>query len=181
MTNECDNTPRDGSLAPVYPLAVQAVKAGDVELLKRLLLERPNLANARSEQGRTLLHHVCDWPGHFPFETETVLTLISSGADVNARAIDPEKGETSLQWAASSNDVSMAEMLIKSGASVNGLDNDFRPLAQALYYGWLDVAEMLVKQGATVTLEFAAGLGAYFLWSGWKPASPFRSAHRAYQ
>ncbi|HEX7064532.1 MAG TPA: ankyrin repeat domain-containing protein [Bacillales bacterium] len=159
MTCKLDVLPQDHRLAGVYSAAFRAVKTGDSEALTNLLGENPDLANARSLQGRTLLNHLCDWPGHFPNEVEIGRVLINAGADINARAIDPNKGETSLQWAVSSNDVAMVEFLIESGASVNGLDGDFRPLAQALFYGCREVAEALVTQGATVNLEFAAGLG----------------------
>ncbi|MCZ8513279.1 ankyrin repeat domain-containing protein [Paenibacillus filicis] len=161
-----DDIPQDGDLAEVFPAAVRAVRTGDVELLAELLHEYPGLANARSMKGRTLLNHACDWPGHFPRVVETGRLLIASGADVNARAGDPDKGETPLQWAVSSNDVPMAELLIESGASVNGLDHDLRPLAQSLFYGNHEVAEMLVRRGAAMTLEFAAGLGRIDLLPG---------------
>ncbi|MFC6229799.1 ankyrin repeat domain-containing protein [Paenibacillus allorhizosphaerae] len=148
-----------GELAEVFTSAVQAVKTGGVESLIQLLREHPELAYARSQKGRTLLNHLCDWPGHFPREFETGRALIAAGADVNALAIDPDRGETSLQWAVSANDVAMAELLIDCGAAVDGLNGDLRPLAQALFYGCREAAEMLVRRGATVTLEFAAGLG----------------------
>lgn len=159
MAKNCDDTTNIHALADVFPIAVQAIKSGDVENLMLLLTEHPDLANACSLQGRTLLNHLCDWPGNFPREIESGRVLIDAGADINARAIDPAVGETSLQWAVSSNDVAMAEFLIDSGASVNGLHNDLRPLAQALFYRCIEVAEVLVKRGANMTLEFAAGLG----------------------
>ncbi|CAG7614184.1 hypothetical protein PAESOLCIP111_01684 [Paenibacillus solanacearum] len=148
-----------GELGERFASAVHAVKTGDVQTLERLLHEHPELAHARSQKGRTLLNHLCDWPGHFPRELETGRALLAAGADVNARAVDPDTGETSLQWAVSSNDAAMAELLIDNGASADGLDGDMRPLAQALFYGCRDAAEMLVRRGAVVTLEFAAGLG----------------------
>lgn len=154
-----DNIPQDTQFADSYPAAVRAVKTGDVELLECLLNEHPGLANARSRQGRTLLNHLCDWPGHFPRELESGQLLITCGADIHARAGDPDTGETPLQWAVSSNDVSMVDLLIELGSPVNGLNQDFRPLAQALFYGNREAAELLMKRGATITLEFAAGLG----------------------
>jgi len=122
-----DSVAQDAALADVFPIAVQAVKTGDVELLIRLLRERPTLANARSQQGRTLLHHLCDWPGHLPRARETGRVLLAAEADVNARAIDQEKGETALQWAASCDDSALAELLIDAGASVDGLNDEGRP------------------------------------------------------
>lgn len=154
-----DSSPQNEALADVFPLAVQAVKTGDVETLIRHLAERPELANARSQQGRTLLHHLCDWPGHFQREEETGRALIAVGADVNARAIDPAKGETALQWAASCDDSSLADLLIDVGTPVDGLDDDRRPLAQAIWYECQQVAETLVRRGATLDLELAAGMG----------------------
>lgn len=159
MADQWDDAARDDELADVYPVAVRAVKTGEVTTLRQLLREHPALANARSTQGRTLLNHVCDWPGNFPRELETARLLLAVGANINARAIDPESGETSLQWAASSNDTAMIRLLVESGASANGLHDDCRPLAQALYYRCRDAAELLVRLGAVVTLEFAAGLG----------------------
>jgi len=154
-----DDSPRDAALAGVFPAAVRAVKTGDVERLRRLLGERPELANACSQHGRTLLHHLCDWPGHWPREAETARALFAAGADVNARSGDPEAGETALQWAASSDDAAMAELLLDAGAPVDGLNDDRRPLAQALWYGCEQVAATLVRRGAALDLELAAGLG----------------------
>jgi len=154
-----DDLPRDGALADVFPVAVRAVKTGDVETLTRLLREHPTLANARALRGRTLLHHLCDWPGHCPRERETGLVLIRAGADVNARAGDPEKGETALQWAASCDDAVLAELLIDAGTPVDGLGDDRRPLTQAIWYECPQVAETLVRKGAALDLELAAGMG----------------------
>ncbi|HEU5140788.1 MAG TPA: ankyrin repeat domain-containing protein [Bacillales bacterium] len=183
MPSKLDDLPQDHTLVGVYPTAFRAVKTGDAETLTNLLSENPDLANARSQQGRTLLNHLCDWPGHFPNEVEIGRVLIDAGADINARAIDPDSGETSLQWAVSSNDVIMAEFLIESGASVNGLDDDLRPLAQALFYGCSEVAASLVRKGATVNLEFAAGLGRDDLIPGFFNSNhhlhPHAGAHTA--
>ena len=154
-----DSIPQDAALADVFPIAVRAVKTGDVETLTRLLHEYPTLANARALRGRTLLHHLSDWPGHCPRERETGLVLIRAGADVNVRAGDPEKGETALQWAASCDDVILAELLIDAGTPVDGLNDDRRPLTQAIWYECQKVAETLVRRGAALDLELAAGMG----------------------
>jgi ankyrin repeat protein len=154
-----DDLPRDGALADVFPVAVRAVKTGDVETLTRLLREHPTLANARALRGRTLLLHLCDWPGHYPREAETGQALIRAGADVNARAGDEDAGETALQWAASCDDAVLAELLIDAGTPVDGLNDDRRPLTQAIWYECQQVAETLVRRGAALDLELAAGMG----------------------
>lgn len=159
MTEFSDDKTAENGLSDAFPDAVRALKTGDVERLARLLDEHGGLANARSLKGRTLLHHLCDWPGHFPRELECGRLLLAAGADIAARTIDPDIGETALQWAVSSNDVPMAEWLIDNGASVNGQNDDLRPLAQALFYGNREAADMLERRGAVLTLEFAAGLG----------------------
>src|SRR5919202_2567329 len=64
-----------------------------------------------------------------------------------------------MQWAVSANDVPVAEALIDAGAPIDGVNDDRRPLAQALFYGQAAAAELLVRRGATIDLEFAAGLG----------------------
>lgn len=150
---------QDAALAQeVFPSAVSAVKTGDVETLARLLLEHPALAYARCD-GSTLLNHLASWPGHYPREAETGLALIRAGVEVNARAGDPEKGETALQWAASSDDVVLAELLLDAGTPVDGVGDDLRPLTQAIWYECPQVAALLVRRGATLDLELAAALG----------------------
>ena len=103
----------------------QAIRAGDVDELKRLLTATPGLALARIVDtggvARTLLHVVTDWPGHFPNGAATVEVLANAGADVNARAVTPDAtkpAETPLHWAASSDDVAVLDALLDKGADI---------------------------------------------------------------
>ncbi|MBO7748900.1 ankyrin repeat domain-containing protein [Paenibacillus sp. MWE-103] len=154
-----DDRPVDERLQERYGAAYRAVKNGEPERLRTLLAAQPELAAARSVQGRTLLHHLCDWPGHYPHRLETARILIDAGADVNACAIDPAGGETALQWAASNDDAAMAAFLLDAGAPVDGLDDDRRPLAQAIWYGCGNVRDLLLRRGAALDLELAAAVG----------------------
>jgi hypothetical protein len=64
-----------------------AVRGGDVDLVRRLLADHPDLARARFEaRGGTsaALHFVTDWPGYFPNGPQVVRILIEAGADPNA-------------------------------------------------------------------------------------------------
>lgn len=93
-----------------------AIHAGDVDALRRLLADDPELATARlgdddpEGMSRSLLHVATDWPGHFPNGPETVAALVAAGADVNARFRGPHE-ETPLHWAASSDDVAVLDAL----------------------------------------------------------------------
>src|SRR5918995_7498971 len=99
-----------GADDPLAVAAIEAIHAGDVEVLRRLLAEHPELASARVESeecqdepgaARSLLHVVTDWPGHFPSGAAMVAVLVEAGADPNARFAGPHT-ETPLHWAASS-------------------------------------------------------------------------------
>ncbi|QHW31312.1 hypothetical protein GZH47_10890 [Paenibacillus rhizovicinus] len=158
-SNDIDDQAAEAGLLTSYRAAYHAVKQGEAERLRELLAAHPGLAQARSVQGRTLLHQLCDWPGHYPRQLETARVLVEAGADVNARAIDPERGETALQWAASNDDAVMAGFLIDAGAPVDGLNDDRRPLAQSVWYGCRKVTELLLQRGAALDLELAAAVG----------------------
>ena len=72
--------------------AVEAIHTGDIDGLKRLLQEYPELATVRlgtEQMTRTLLHVVTDWPGHFLNGAAIVHALVDAGADVNARFTGP--------------------------------------------------------------------------------------------
>src|ERR1017187_6700026 len=67
----------------------RAIRGGDVAVLARLLEAEPDLAASRLNGiagGRTPLHIVSDWPGHFPNGPAVVALLIGAGADPNDRA-----------------------------------------------------------------------------------------------
>jgi hypothetical protein len=94
---------------PLAVAAVEAIHAGDVGALRRLLSEHPDLATAllgdqdhANDVGmtRTLLHMVTDWPGTFLTRGDGC-GLGRGRADMNARFTGPHT-ETPLHWAASS-------------------------------------------------------------------------------
>jgi ankyrin repeat protein len=154
------------------PLAIAttgAIQSGNLDELEQLLTEHPELANSRitrrdacGEQSRSLLHIATDWPGHFPDVTATVRLLIAARADVNARFAGAH-GETPLHWAASSDDVDVADVLMDAGADLDVLGGSIvggTPLDNAVGYGCWHVARRLVERGARVDrLWHAAALG----------------------
>ena len=158
--------PSDGQVAVELLLAV---RAGDVAAIQRLLRNDPALASARlfgKDGGAgTPLHLVTDWPGYFPNGPEIVRLLIDAGADPSALTSgrdSPGPGdETPLHYAASSDDVDVAEALIEGGANIETPDGSIgTPLDNAVGYGCWHVARLLVARGARVDKAWhAAALG----------------------
>jgi ankyrin repeat protein len=138
---------------------VAAIRGGDLEQLRRLLRERPDVATSRFA-GRTALHVVTDWPGYFPNGPAVVRLLVAAGADVDARTIG-DRPETPLHWAASTDDLDVAEALIDAGADLEVAGGSIgTPLDNAIGYGCWHVAHRLVQRGARVDkLWHAAALG----------------------
>jgi ankyrin repeat protein len=139
---------------------VQAIQAGQLDLLQRLLNENPNLANERIGP-RTLLHIATDYPGHFPNGPAIVALLISRGADVNARFTGSHT-ESPLHWAASCDDVAVIDVLLDHGADIEANGAVIRggtPLADAVAFGQWNAARRLIERGAEANLWQAAALG----------------------
>jgi ankyrin repeat protein len=149
----------------------QAVHAGEVEAIQRLLRNDPALASARlgsKDSGTaTPLHLVTDWPGYFPNGPQIVRLLIDAGADPNARTTSRGSettgpgSETPLHYAASSDDADVAEALIEGGADIEAPDGSIgTPLDNAVGYGCWHVARLLETRGARVDKAWhAAALG----------------------
>jgi uncharacterized protein len=142
---------------------IAAIRTGDVAGLQQLLADNPDLAASRLQiaKGRTPLHVVTDWPGYFPNGPRIAQLLLNAGADPNDRGKDEEHGETPLHWAASSDDVDVAAVLIDGGADIEMPNGSIgTPLDNAIGYACWNVARLLVARGAKVdTLWHAAALG----------------------
>jgi hypothetical protein len=156
--------PHDDPVAIEFALAVHF---GQLDILKRLLRERPELASVamvgpKGREGgwRTPLHVATDWPGYFPSAPESAALLLEAGADPN---LDSGGGrpETPLHWAASNDDVDVAVVLIDGGARLDTPGGSIgTPLDNAVGYGCWYVARLLVERGARVdALWHAAALG----------------------
>jgi uncharacterized protein len=146
---------------PFALAAIEVIRSGNLEELKRLLRDNPNLASARIGTSRTLLHVATDWPGNFPNSAATVATLIAGGAEVNARCIGAHT-ETPIHWAASSDDVAALDALLDHGADIEApgaVIGGSTPLADAVAFGQWQAARRLVERGARTTLWQAAALG----------------------
>ena len=161
-----DQTPREFTEeeALYYAAGSEAIRTGDVRGLAQLISGHPELLyvyaprNLREIGGRPLFQHLSNWPGRWPRRLESAALLIAAGADIDYRGGD-EYGETVLTEAVSCYDFSLTELLVEAGASPDGVGDDRRPMAEALFYNSPIAAKVLVDHGATIDLEFAAGLG----------------------
>jgi ankyrin repeat protein len=152
---------------PVAVALVEAIRAGDTGWLQRLVEENPGLAAARLRDAkggsRTLLHVATDWPGYFPNGPAIVRLLAGAGADPSAPVTGGWHSETPLHWAASSDDVDVAEALIDAGADIEAPGASIAggtPLDDAVGYGCWHVARLLTGRGARVDkLWHATALG----------------------
>ncbi len=149
---------------PVALELTSTIHRGDLDTLRRMLEERPELASAHMigrkgiEGGwGTPLHAATDWPGYFPDAPATVALLIDAGADPN----DDTGGgqpETPLHYAASTDDVDVAVVLIDNGADLETPGGSIgTPLDNAIGYECWHVARLLVARGAAVDKLWHAG------------------------
>jgi uncharacterized protein len=152
---------------PVGADLILAIHRGDLETLRRLVADRPELATVHMigrkglEGGwRTPLHAATDWPGYFPAAPAAVALLLQAGADPNDDC-GGDRPETPLHWAASSDDLEVAVALIDGGADLETPGGSIgTPLDNAIGYGCWHVARLLVERGARVdTVWHAAALG----------------------
>jgi ankyrin repeat protein len=151
---------------PIAVALVAAIQGGDLAALDALLA-RPSLATERIVDGkgvgRTPLHVVADWPGYFPNGPAVVARLVAAGGDPNAPLAGAQHTETPLHWAASSDDVDVADALIDAGANLEASGAVIAggtPLDDAVAFGCWNVAHRLVARGARVDkLWHASALG----------------------
>jgi ankyrin repeat protein len=149
----------EDDLTSLAAAVVAAIRGGDLVALRQLIDQHPEIANSRAD-GRTALHVVTDWPGYYPNGPATVRMLVAYGADPNART-EGGAPETPLHWAASSDDLDVADALIEAGADIEAPHGSIgTPLDNAIGYGCWHVARRLVERGARVDkLWHAAALG----------------------
>ena len=155
---------------------VAAIRAGDTALVGELVARHPKwitgwivdgpdpacaTPSGGPGTGRTLLHIVTDWPGHFPNGPAMVRLLAAAGADVSARGIGGI-GETPLHWAASSDDVPVLDALLDAGADIEAdgaVIAGGTAIADATAFGNWHAARRLVDRGARSNIWESAVLG----------------------
>ena len=174
FTHYMQDLARKDSPISIFESAADAVVAGDLDTLARLLREGPSLIRARSarEHQSTLLHYIAangieDFRQKTPKNVVAVARmLLEAGAEVDAENHDYSGGGTALGLVATSYhparagvQIELLETLLAAGASPDGLSGGWSPLTAALANGRGDAAEFLAKRGARLDLEGAAGTG----------------------
>ena len=140
----------------------EAAQNGDLEKVKALLKDNPDLVFSKDSAGATPLHLAA-----INGRTDGAKLLLADHADVNAK--DNQLGYTPLHCAAFFGHKDVAELLLASHADVNAKDNKgSTPLHLAAGRGHRDVVELLLANNADVNakanngatpLDFAGGGG----------------------
>ena len=194
---------REGPVAR-FEAAAEAVIDGDLETLKRLLQQDPDLPLARSTRvtdfsppvhRATLLHYVAangveGYRQRTPPNAVEVATMLLRAAAVVDALADMYGGQhTTMSMLVSSAhparagvQVALVETLLDFGAALEarGAGDWASPLGTALAFGYFPAAQALVRRGARVDmLPLAAGLGRLDDVQRLLPAATALDRHRA--
>jgi ankyrin repeat protein len=127
----------------------------------RLLLERGAFADEINNDGGTPLYGAVRVQ-----DREMVALLLDEGrAAINGRAGD--LGETALHTAASLGDAAMVRLLLERKADIHATDKEgFTPLLNAAEHGYMEIVEILVRQGADLAARTQNDSCAFELAAG---------------
>jgi ankyrin repeat protein len=126
-----------------------AVKAGDLEKVKLLIKEKPQLVFSRDNvNGMTPLFMAIVQYGN---RKDMACFLLANKAEVNAKTAN---GSTPLHAAVWRDDKEVLQLLPANGAKVNAKDNTgWTPLHWAAYHGYKEIAELLLAKRAEVNAK----------------------------
>ena len=162
-------------LDPAVQRVIVAVRSGDIETLRDTLRADPAVANPRwvaSFHRRTPIPNdfiplFCVSEGVFRGTNKQHNTsdmtrmLVAAGADIHI------EDDIVLGAAVSFDAIDAVAALLDSGAAIDGVDGDGVPMAYAMHFGYVEVAELLGRRGAKCDLRFAAGLGELDVVKSW--------------
>lgn len=119
---------------------------GDLETVKRLIKENPELVNSRNSTGRFPLEMAAQTG-----QTDIVKFLLEKGADVNLN----RGGATALHMAAIyGGKTEVITLLLENGADINArTGNGYTPLNLAVIGKQKEIAELLIEKGGEINLE----------------------------
>jgi len=167
-----DALQRAGSPDSKFEQAADAIVSGDIDTLRRLLDESPELIRQRSsrEHRSTLLHYVSangveDFRQRTPPNIVAITRLLlDAGADVNAesdayarRSMALGLTATSIHPEVAGVQIELMEMLLDHGAMIERIPGE--AVRACLANGRPLAARFLAERGAHLDLENAAGVG----------------------
>jgi len=119
---------------------------GDLETVKKLIKENPDLVNSRNSTGRFPLEMAAQTG-----QTDIVKFLLENGADVNLN----RGGATALHMAAIyGGKTEVITLLLENGADLNArTGNGYTPLNLAVIGKQKEIAELLIEKGGEINLE----------------------------
>jgi ankyrin repeat protein/predicted enzyme related to lactoylglutathione lyase len=157
-----------------FESAVDAIITGDIDTLRALLQDNPELVHIRSMRVHhsSLLHYTAangveDYRQQTPGNIVAIAQLLlDAGSEVDAPHPAYSGGGTTLGLAATSMHpaeagvmIGLLETLYTAGAAVDGLPGGWAPLMAALANGQPEAAAWLADHGASMNLVTAAALG----------------------
>ena len=162
-------------LDPAVQRVIVAVRSGDLETLRDTLRADPAAANPRWVAGfqrpmpipNDSIPLFCISEGVFRGTNthhnayDLTRMLVAAGADLRI------EGDIVLESAVSFDVIDAVAALLDSGAAIDGVDGDGVPMAYAMHFGYVAVAELLGRRGAKRDLRFAAGLGELDVVKSW--------------
>src|SRR5262245_5525848 len=149
-----------GETSDPFRRAFEAIRDDDLEAFKVVVETHPGVVNAKGTNGNRLLSLAMSFGRDEMFEA-----LLAAGADPD---LPNNKGWTALHGAAyggggkQASDLAALERLLAAGASVHAeaYGDGGTPLAVALFWGHVPLAERLAREAVTpFNLRIAAGLG----------------------
>ncbi len=154
----------------------EASAIGDLERVKSLLSDHPELANAFALDGFQPLGLACFF-GHY----DVARFLIERGAEINSPSRNPQK-VMPLHSAAANRSLEIARLLLEHGADPDARqEGDFTPLHEAAANGQLELVSLLLAHGADVNLGQKPGQTAlaFAQNAGHKAVADFLLSHGA--
>ncbi len=139
----------------------KAAQKGDMETVRSLVENNPDLVNAVDDSKRTPLHYAA-----LSQNPALVEFLISRGADIKARELN---GGTPLHFAAYGGNTAVVSILIQKGSDLHAKNNMGQtPAFYAAMNGHLEVLQNLVNEGAEVNIKDIRNWSPVLLasWSG---------------
>ncbi|UKZ79033.1 hypothetical protein TrVFT333_006784 [Trichoderma virens FT-333] len=145
-------------------LRAWTAQVGDEGVIRKFLDDDEIQADAKDEEGQTLLHYASR-SGH----EAIVKLLVEKGADIEVKgqygwtpllsaAAGDQYGDTPLLWAATGANEAVIKLLVEKGANIEVKNQIGRtPLACAAASGREAVVKLLVEKGADINAEHEGG------------------------